>query len=229
MAVSTRQLDRSASRAAGRGRLLWTGLFAVAFGYLEAAVVVYLRALYYPDGFALPLRALPAEMLRIELGRELATLVMLAAVAVLSGRRLGERFGYFLFLFGLWDIVYYIGLWITLDWPASLLDWDILFLLPLPWLGPVIAPLLIAANMVGIGIAILWLYRQGGRLRLPALSWLLGIAATAILLYSFMRDTGATLHQRAPEPYAYGWLAAGLALYGIAYAIARLASRREAP
>ena len=29
--------------------LLWTGIFAAAIAVLESAVVVYLRALYYPE------------------------------------------------------------------------------------------------------------------------------------------------------------------------------------
>jgi hypothetical protein len=35
--------------------IIWLAVFSMAMGYLESAVVVYLRKLYYPDGFKFPL------------------------------------------------------------------------------------------------------------------------------------------------------------------------------
>jgi hypothetical protein len=35
-------------------RFLIAVVFSIAFGYIEAAVVVYLRAIFYPDGLKLP-------------------------------------------------------------------------------------------------------------------------------------------------------------------------------
>ena len=40
-------------------------LYAVAMGYLEAAVVVYLRAIYYPEGFSFPLKPMDAGILGV--------------------------------------------------------------------------------------------------------------------------------------------------------------------
>ena len=129
-------------------------LYAIAMGYIEAAVVVYLRDLYYPGGFRFPLASFPEAMAPVEIARETATLVMLGAVGTLAGKRFWERFGWFIIAFGVWDIAYYGWLKVLLDWPASLFEPDILFLIPSSWVGPVIAPVLVSVLMIGIGAAI---------------------------------------------------------------------------
>src|SRR5438552_17420475 len=113
-------------------------------GVLEGAVVVYLRRLYFHGGFQFPLRFVDTDIAVIEVIREAATLVMLGAVGVLAGRNRGERFALFLYAFGIWDLVYYAFLKLAIGWPESFLTWDILFLLPVPCVGPVITPCLIA-------------------------------------------------------------------------------------
>lgn len=202
-----------------RTNLITVSLFAVAMGYLEAVVVVYLRELYYPEGFTFPLKLAPVKFIVIELFREVATIVMLLTVAALAGKKFWERFGYFMILFGVWDIFYYIWLIVTINWPLSLLDWDILFLIPLPWVGPVIAPCLIALLMVVVGVSITDLFRRGIDFKPTGLTWVLTLIATVIILYSFMRDVEAGLHQAVPQPYRYWLLFLGLALYCIAYII----------
>ena len=136
-------------------------LFGVAFGYLEAAVVCYLRDLhepvrqhYYPGrhpGELFPLLTLEqthsiepkqTRTLAIEIGREAATLLMLAGVALAAARNLTQWAALFCIAFGIWDIAFYLSLKALIDWPASLMTWDILFLIPLPWVGPVVAPVL---------------------------------------------------------------------------------------
>ena len=192
-------------------------LFAVAMGYFEAAIVVYLRELYYPGGFSFPLTLAPKRMIVIELFREASTIIMLIAVAALAGKKFWERFGYFIIIFGVWDIFYYIWLKVTINWPLTLFDWDILFLIPLPWIGPVIAPSLVALLMIIIGVSITRLFYRGFDFRPTKLTWVLAILATLVILYSFMRDINAGLHQAIPEPYRYWLLFAGLVLYVIAY------------
>ena len=54
-------------------------ILAIAFAYIEAAVVVYLRAIFHPAGFDFPLADVAAglfksDLLLIEIGREAATL-----------------------------------------------------------------------------------------------------------------------------------------------------------
>lgn len=129
-------------------------LFAIAMGILEAVVVVYVRELYYPDGFTFPLKLAPARIITIELIRELCTIVMLGTVAWITQGVFIRRLSVFLFLFGVWDIFYYIGLKIFLNWPESLLTWDILFFIPVGWTGPVIAPVLLSLVMISFAVSI---------------------------------------------------------------------------
>jgi hypothetical protein len=201
-------------------KILWIFVFCVAMALVEAAIVVYLRALYYPEGFAFPLKMMTLRHIIIELGREAATIFMLVAVAAISGRWFWEKFAYFIVCFGVWDIFYYVWLKVILGWPSSLFDWDILYLIPLPWIGPVIAPASIAALMIIIGLLMIGLYNSGYAFRPSRLTWALTIGGTLIILYSFMGDTGAGLHQEMPMPYRYYLLIAGEILYIVAFVLA---------
>jgi hypothetical protein len=208
-----------------RIRYFWVVLFAVAFGFVEASVVVYLRALYYPEGFALPLKLMATPHAVIELGREFATLVMLVAVGWMAGKAPWERFAYFMVAFAVWDIFYYVWLKVMLNWPGGLLEWDVLFLIPVPWLGPVIAPVLISLVMLLSGSMIIGLFAQGKGFHPPAVSWILAVASVGLLLYSFVADTAATLHGKFPAPYRYDFLLIGLFCAGAA--LARALARRS--
>ena len=201
-------------------KIFWVLVFSIAMALVEAAVVVYLWALYYPEGFAFPLPMITARHLIVELGREAATIFMLLSVAALIGKRFWEKFAYFVICFGFWDIFYYVWLKLALGWPSSLLDWDILFLIPLPWIGPVIAPVSIAIMMILAGLLITALYKFGYDFRPSFLTWVLTIIGTLTILYSFMRDTGAGLHQQMPLPYRYDLLIAGEILYVLALFLA---------
>jgi hypothetical protein len=124
--------------------------------YVESAAVLYLRTIYGgvdPVGPRhTPFDPLP-DFVWIEIGREAATLVMLGAVGYLAGTRLAGRIGAFAVAFGVWDIFYYVFLWLFAGWPASPLAPDVLFLIPLPWWGPVLSPVLLAALIVVAGAA----------------------------------------------------------------------------
>ena len=123
--------------------------FAIAMAWLEAASVFYIRALV--DRIE-PYQTNPLPMNNalgnVELWREAATLVMIATLGLLAGRTWRRRAGYAALAFGIWDIFYYVFLHMISGWPRTLLDWDILFLLPLPWWGPVLAPVSIALLMI---------------------------------------------------------------------------------
>lgn len=118
--------------------------------HVEATLVIYLRRLHHAgDPLTLfPLVTLPSHDLAIELARELSTLVMIASVAFLYAKHGPRVFAAFLYVFGLWDIAYYAWLKLMLGWPTSWLEWDVLFLIPWPWLAPWIAPVLAAAAFV---------------------------------------------------------------------------------
>ena len=194
-----------------RNRLLFVTLFAVAFAFVEASVVVYLRALYYPGGFTFPLKAMPPPHLVVELAREVATIVMLVLVGLLSGTSRWTRFSYFVIAFGVWDLFYYIWLKLLLNWPASFFDWDILFLIPVPWIGPVIAPCLISVLMIVAGILIIK-RENNSPFHPPVAAWIVGGLGTLVLFFSFMLDIDATIRFQLPQPYRYELLIVGLIL-----------------
>ncbi|MFH1862338.1 MAG: hypothetical protein ABH878_05945, partial [bacterium] len=183
----------------------------------EAAVVVYLRIIHYPDGFDFPLQAEAVSTLTTELGREAATLLMLLAIGFLGGRSRIERFAYVILSFGLWDIFYYVWLKVLIDWPASLLTWDLLFLIPLPWVGPVIAPVLVSAAMIGAALEIIRSQDRGIILIFPRWAWWVQIAAGLFIIASFLWDYQNIVSGGYPYPFRWdlfsiGWLG-GIALF----------------
>ncbi|HAL56958.1 MAG TPA: hypothetical protein DCP63_10910 [Bacteroidetes bacterium] len=193
--------------------LIWVAVFSVAFAFVESSVVVYLRALYYPDGFAFPLKLMARHHIVVELVREFATIVMLMAVGIVAGKSRWQRFGYFMIAFALWDIFYYVWLKVILGWPESVFDWDILFLVPLPWIGPVLAPILVSILMIVAGVLIVRREAKARAFRAPPTAWTISLVGTAAILTSFMMDIDATVRMQAPSPYHYELLAAGLLCY----------------
>ncbi len=212
-------------------KLLYVFLFALAMGFLEATVVVYLREIYYPDGFHFPLRLMSERIYLTELVRELSTLVMLLAVGLLAGRSRWEQFMWFLFAFGVWDIVYYIALYILLGWPGSLLTPDILFLIPVTWVGPVLAPVISSLQMIMLCLLSLALSRRGYTQGYDRIAWILLVSGALLVYYSYTRDMtrlligrqagsgedlvrqGQSLAERIgsyiPGSFAWGWHLAG--------------------
>lgn len=197
--------------------LLWLFVFSASFALVESSVVIYLRSLYYPDGFYFPLKVIQPDHLIVELAREAATIVMLVSAGMIAGEHRWEKFSYFMFSFGVWDIFYYVWLKVALDWPSSIFDWDILFLIPMPWIGPVIVPVLISLFFITASILILKKERESFRPSLAA--WLSAIGGSGLILFSFMKDADATLLFAMPQPYLYGYFIAGFALYCVALII----------
>lgn len=182
-----------------RQKILLLVVFAVSMAYLEAAIVVYLRELYYPGNILaiFPVRKFQPLDFIVELGRETATVFMLVAVALLTERRKPvRRFAAFVFLFGLWDIFYYVWLKILIGWPVSWLEWDILFLIPWAWFGPWICPALIALTFVSWGAVILLSERDySGNKKITA-----GFTIGAILaLIAFLQPVAGIMIQSGVE------------------------------
>jgi hypothetical protein len=134
--------------------VVFLGVFAIAMAFVEAAVVTYLRALI-GVGPLFPMKDLPPGIVTVEIAREAATLVMLLCAASLAVRGGARRLGAFLLLFAVWDAFYYLWLYVVAGWPSGVTDWDILFLIPLPWVGPVWSVLLLCAGMLAFSVLFL--------------------------------------------------------------------------
>jgi hypothetical protein len=168
--------------------LITVSAFAVAMGFLESAVVVYLREILYPEGFDFPLSTMPPGLGLTELLREAATLVMLVCIGLLAARRFSTGFAWFLYAFAIWDIFYYVFLWLLLGWPASIMDWDVLFLIPTTWTGPVLAPVLVSLTMILLALVILTGAEKGKDTRIPRLIWTGLILGSLVLIWGFIYD-----------------------------------------
>lgn len=171
-----------------RKLLIVVTAFAIAMGFLESAVVVYLREILYPGGFEFPLAPFPVHLAVTELLREVATLVMLVSIGILAGRRFSTGFAWFIYGFAIWDIFYYVFLWLLLGWPQSLFTWDVLFLIPTTWTGPVLSPVLVSLTMILLAMVILFKAEHGKESRIPGKIWAGLILGSLILIFGFVLD-----------------------------------------
>lgn len=207
---------------------VWVVAFALAMAYVESAVVVYLRgALDLEPDRIFPILGPEAvgSLTFIELGRELATLVMLAAIGVLVGRTALERLAWSAVAFGVWDIGYYAWLWVFIGWPTGLDTWDLLFLLPLPWVGPVWAPVAVSCALVGFGLAGAVMIRRGVALRIRPWQGAAGLLGGLLVILSFVVDAPAILDGGLPRNYPWWIFAAGMAV-GVIAAVSVLRDAR---
>ncbi len=168
--------------------IIWLTLFSIAMGFMETAVVVYLRELYYPTGFNFPLAPILPTVAVTEFLRESATIIMLAGIGILAGNNSMQRFAFFIYAFAIWDIFYYVFLKVMLDWPESVFTWDILFLIPVPWVGPVLAPCIVSLSMILLAVCIVYLQEKGYNVLLGLKSSLLLFLGCIIIVGSFLWD-----------------------------------------
>jgi hypothetical protein len=235
-----------ASLTAGLVRVLSTLLlFGLSFAFVEAAVVVYLRGLYEPLHAALypdaPSNALfpilqPEQLesagpqyvrwMLTELIRELATLVMLGAIALAVARNTRQWFAAFMIAFGVWDIFFYVFLRVLIGWPASLWEWDLLFLLPVPWVGPVIAPVLVAASMIFAGVVILKRDAAGRPTAFAFGSWAVILSGGVLVVIAFCWDFRNIMSGGVPQVFNWPLLLVGEAvgLAAFLHAVSKSAS-----
>ena len=165
-------------------------VFSIAFAYIEAAVVVYLRTIFYPAGFTFPLAEfglspLWRQLLLTEIGREVATLVLIFTASWLFGRDHQQRVAYFLAIFAVWDIFYYVWLKILINWPCSVMDWDILFLIPYPWASPVLAPVIVSIILLSFAVIILYRSSRFKRFKTTRTDWFSFFGAAVVVVASF--------------------------------------------
>ncbi|MDB6018315.1 MAG: hypothetical protein JWR19_2804 [Pedosphaera sp.] len=219
-----------------RKRWLLMVLFAIAMAWMESAVVFYLRTLsnridpYQTE----PLPPI-AGLASVEVVREAATLIMLWTVGMLAGKTWRSRWGYAAIAFGVWDIFYYVFLKVITGWPNSLSDWDVLFLLPLPWWGPVLSPMLIALMMIIWGTLASLGEPFAHPFRSEWKAWLLNFLGILLALYVFMEDAlrvsgGGADAVRAVLPVRFNWpifiIALGLMAAPIIHTTRKIRSRR---
>lgn len=214
------------ARPSFRATALVVVAFAIAMGWLEAAVVVYLRAAI-EAGFVEP--ALDPSTIgtfeTLEIARELATLVMIAAAGWLAGRSALERLGWAAVVFGVWDIVYYAGLWVAIGWPPALDTWDLLFLVPAPWVGPVWAPVGVSVALIACGLIAAWRLGRGLPVVVRPVDAAAALAGAALVIVSFLVDAERVIAgDTAPWTGWPIWLA-GMVLASIA-AFRALTARR---
>jgi hypothetical protein len=165
-------------------------IFSIAFAYIEAAVVVYLRTIFHPQGFTFPLtefgiNPLWRRLLLTEIGREAATLVLMFTGAWLLGENRQQRFAYFATIFAVWDIFYYVWLKALINWPASFFEWDILFLIPFPWAAPVLAPLIVSITLLVFAAVVFYRSSITAALKVSTLEWFVFVLAGLAVVVSF--------------------------------------------
>ena len=141
----------------------------------------------------------------IEIVREVTTMVMLATVAILAAYNWRTRLSMFFLAFGIWDIFYYIGLKLFLDWPATIMEWDALFLIPVNWYGPVLAPVLISIYFIIVSITIILREATGKKLHITKSAILLQLLTFVFWYYSFTKDS-SMISEFGYESATYSWL-----------------------
>ncbi len=169
-------------------------IYAIAMAFLESAVVIYIRELYYKGGFNFPLEMnVNPFIMNVEWVREIATIVMLVAIGYMTSKKSYEKFAYFIYAFAIWDIFYYVFLKLVIDWPSSLLTWDLLFLIPWSWLGPVITPLICSLLFIVLAFLIVNYSDSRKNIKFSVLEWICFIGAGILVLYTWLYDYGSII------------------------------------
>lgn len=234
---------------ADQKQLLWVFLFAVSMGFFESSIVVYLRELYYPGGFTFPLKTLEADIAVTEIIREAFSMLMIVSVAIIAGRRAMQRFGYFLIIFAVWDIFFYVFLKLVLGWPETLFTPDILFLIPVTWVGPVLAPAFNSLVMVALGFILVRADSIHQKAVIKPLSWTLLVVGAIFVMVSYVEDYVTYMNefftlqkilfdasdkevlskaiQYEPKDFAWGWYITGVVLHIVAVVLTWKVNRRS--
>jgi len=218
--------------------------FSTAFGYLEAAVVSYLRIVheparhhFYPNrptSELFPLLTLEQvrtsgteqrKTLLVEIGREASTMLMLAAIALAVASNAMQWTAAFAIAFGIWDIVFYACLALIVDWPKSLFTWDILFLLPVPWIGPVIAPILVSIAMITGGIWCLWREAAGRPMQIRVWNAAGVLLGAMVIVLSFTLDYRNIMNGGMPNPFHWGVFGLGMAIGALGFLLVKTEPR----
>lgn len=194
------------------GKFATVTIYAIAMGYLESAVVIYLRQTAFGNPVQVfPIRLLAPQLGAVEFVREAATIIMLLAIGYLAGKNRFQRSMFFIYSFAIWDIFYYLFLKLFTGWPASFADFDVLFLIPLIWVSPVICPILISLLLTMTSTILIFLSTKCEDLRVNAVNLGLLLLGSTILFYSFTEQILRVLYYQGPKglehftPVAFDW------------------------
>ncbi len=201
-------------------RLAVLTLFSITFAFFVTAVMYFIRSHYYPNGFAFPVKLLKGLPFAIEYMRQLANLVIIFSVAYLAGRNFNQRMAAFIFVFGLWDIFYYIWFYILIQWPSSFMNWDLLYRVPVHWSGPVIAPILVSLALICAALFIFYFEYKNWELRFSWMDWFIEIVAGAGLLIAFLWNYQKIRQGLVPAHFPW-WIFAASLVLGLGYFIYR--------
>ena len=168
-------------------------------------MVVYLREIYYPNGFHFPIEIIQNHIAIIEIGREAVTIIILWFSTLLAADNFRERFALFIYNFGLWDIFYYFWLKVFINWPSEWLEWDVLFLIPLPWIAPWLAPALVSITFIISAFLILKYPKKFPDKIFTKTEWTMEIIAAGLILWSFLWQSLNVLNEGIPDFYPW-WL-----------------------
>lgn len=193
--------------------LFFLTLFGISFAFIESGVVIYLRELYYPYGFSFPLKEIPKNIIIIELLREFSTLLLIFSASVLAGKTRILRIASFFYIFGIWDIFYYIFLYLFLKWPKSIFEWDILFLIPFPWVSPVYAPILCSISFIIFSIFLFYFWKEGYPIPVYFKDFLFILISFLIILFSFLYEAKNIIEGFIPKRFPYEIFFLGLFLF----------------
>jgi len=205
---------------------------------VESAVVLYLREIYFSGSFYFPIvvqwedgELVVDHLMRVEFGREIATMLMLVAVGCMAGKNAWQKFSYFMIAFGVWDIFYYVWLWVAIRWPEGLMTWDLLFFVPLPWVGPVITPVLIALAMIIAGTLVIYYNEKGVQIRWRWFDWTIVLGCGLLMIAAFCWDWRNIIQKPVeppappntgiPNPFAW-WLYLPAYILSVAYSAVRM-------
>jgi hypothetical protein len=183
-------------------------------GYIESAVVIYMREILYPGGFQFPLVPIEAHLAITEIIREFATLVVLLCIGMIAGKTFSEKFAWFLYAFAIWDIFYYVFLKLLIGWPESLMTWDILFMIPTTWVGPVVTPVIVSLTMILLAMILVYYSCRNSLVKVNWIEWSLFITGSVILIISWTLDYSKFILEHLT--FSEIWAVAGEELYRIA-------------
>jgi hypothetical protein len=189
-------------------------------GLLEAICVAYIRQIIFPPDGNIANTPISDFNFTLEAIRESMTIIMITTLSILAAFNWRTRLAMFFLAFGIWDIFYYVGLKIFLDWPATIMDWDTLFLIPVAWYSPIIVPVLISTYFIIGSIFIILHESNGTNLRFNFTVVILQFLGFAVWFYSFVNNS-AMISENGYANVEYSWALFFLGLiFGISSLIA---------